>query len=182
MPVPEKLNTILRRAFELKASDVHLHSGARLSIRVNGELLERGEQPVPATAAEPLLLALLSAEDLEDVVALWLQVTVKCAVFTSTCKNDTKDVEGILVTLDEGNRIGFQVKSGESPIDRNKYATFDGKVYLFAASECYLGDHNDSCVYIQPDTIRQFVMANKKIMPGRVQQWINYVETVLRDS
>ncbi len=62
MPVPEKLNAILRRAFELKASDVHLHSGARLRLRVNGELLERGEQPVPAAAAEALLMGVLDDE------------------------------------------------------------------------------------------------------------------------
>jgi twitching motility protein PilT len=65
MPIPEKLNTILRRAFELKASDVHLHSGARLRVRVHGELEERGEQPVPAKVAESLLLALFNPEQRE---------------------------------------------------------------------------------------------------------------------
>lgn len=127
------------------------------------------------------ILTLLSSDDLEDVVAVWLQVTCKCVVFPSTCKTDTMAVECIFVTLDEGKRLGLQVKSGGTPINRNDYATFDGVAYLFAASGSYLGEHHANCVCLEPDTIRQFVMTNKRLMPGKVQRWINYVESTLRN-
>jgi len=63
-PVAAAANTlqrILARAVELKASDVHLHSGAPIQVRVHGKLLplesEGGSQPV-----EEILIEALTAE------------------------------------------------------------------------------------------------------------------------
>src|SRR5262249_53758582 len=55
------LQRILARAVELRASDVHLHSGAPIQVRINGKLMpldgEGGSQPV-----EKILLDALTAE------------------------------------------------------------------------------------------------------------------------
>lgn len=121
------------------------------------------------------LLKLLSDEDLEDVVALWIQLTHQCMIFPSTCKHDTIAVECIFVRREDGKRIGLQVKSGNTPINLDNYASFDGLVYLFAASENYLGTPHENCVCLKPEIIRQFVIENQKLMPERVRRWTEYV-------
>jgi hypothetical protein len=85
----------------------------------------------------------------------------------------------MLVSLDDGTRIGMQVKSGNVPVDRNAYGTFDGMVYLFAASGKYVGQPNPHCVCLEPDMIRKFLFENKRLMPGRIQRWIDYTQAIM---
>ena len=62
MPPSDKLANLLRKAADLKASDLHIHCGARLRLRINGQLIEKGEAEVTPAAAESLLAGLLDAE------------------------------------------------------------------------------------------------------------------------
>lgn len=128
------------------------------------------------------ILQLLSAEDLEDVAAVYLQVTRRCVVFPSTCKISTMAVECVFTTLDDGQRIGLQVKSAWTPINQDDYASFDGTAYLFAASGKYLGSPQPNYVCLAPDTIRSFVMENSRLMPGKSQRWIRYAESTRREA
>ncbi|HKQ97008.1 MAG TPA: type IV pilus twitching motility protein PilT, partial [Candidatus Polarisedimenticolia bacterium] len=52
----------LTRAVKTKASDLHIHSGAPIRLRLNGELTDDGEHAVPAAQAEAMLLAALTPE------------------------------------------------------------------------------------------------------------------------
>ena len=122
------------------------------------------------------IFSLISAADLEDVVAIYLQVTKGFVMFPSTCKTDTMTVECIFVSREDGTKIGVQVKSGKISLNRDAYGAFDGTVYLFAASGRYDGEPHAGCVCLEPDTIRKFVFENKPLMPGRIQRWIDYVE------
>jgi hypothetical protein len=146
-----------------------------------GELTREAFAPTPGMVAADIL-QLLSAEDLEDVAAVYLQVTFRCIMFPSTCKISTMAVECVFTTLEGGQRIGLQVKSGGSPINQDDYASFDGMVYLFAASGNYLGSPHPNCVCLTPDMIRSFVMENSRLMPGRIQRWIRYVELTRRQA
>lgn len=131
----------------------------------------------PMKVTETDILRLLSDEDLEDAVAIYLQVAERCVMFPSTCKKDTMAVECLFVSLDSGEKIGLQVKSGNYRLNLDEYASFKGKMYLFTASGNYLGQTQPNCTCLAPETLRSFVLQNKRLMPTRVQNWINYVET-----
>lgn len=91
------------------------------------------------------ILALISDADLEDVLAVYLQVVERCVMFASTCKRDTQFIEAMFARSD-GTRVGLQVKSGQSSLNRDDYAAFQGQVYLFAASGNYLGSDRPDCI------------------------------------
>lgn len=57
------LDRLLRDAVRAGASDVHVHAGARLRLRLHGRLIEVGESVVEAPEAERLVRGLLSAQD-----------------------------------------------------------------------------------------------------------------------
>lgn len=122
------------------------------------------------------ILNLLSPDDLEDVVAIYLQFEFRHILYPSTCKNDTAHVEFLLSSQD-GSRIGVQVKSGNIPLDRDAYRIFDGTVYLFAACGIYTGQESDNIVCLSPAVIREFVLKHRKLMPGRIQRWLDYADS-----
>jgi twitching motility protein PilT len=50
---------ILRRAVELGASDIHIHSGARLRYRLAGRLVDQDDEPLEPAQSEALALGLM---------------------------------------------------------------------------------------------------------------------------
>lgn len=85
-------------------------------------------------------------------------------------------VECMFVSLDDGAKIGLQVKSGNVPLNRDTYSKFEEMVYLFATSGKYIGEPNAHCECLAPDVIHKFIMDNKRLMPGRIQRWIDYAQ------
>ncbi|MEM6734423.1 MAG: ATPase, T2SS/T4P/T4SS family, partial [Myxococcota bacterium] len=55
----ERFLEILRRAVALGASDVHVHAGAPIGLRVNGNLVVKGS-PIPATESHKMLVSVLN--------------------------------------------------------------------------------------------------------------------------
>ncbi len=119
------------------------------------------------------ILRILSDKDLEDAVAIYIQVEHQCVMFPSTCKKNTPGVECLFASIENGKRIGMQVKGGGTPINQDDFTDFDGLVYLLAASANYSGHDHTHCERLQPDVIRAFILENKRIMPGRIQRWID---------
>jgi twitching motility protein PilT len=62
LEVPRALDRLLKYALSVGASDLHLHSGAPLKIRVNGRLTELNATPTPARTAEKLVEEILTPE------------------------------------------------------------------------------------------------------------------------
>lgn len=58
------LENLLRQTRDLEASDLHVHSGSSLRVRLNGELKE-SSQAIDRSIAEPLILGMLSSEQRE---------------------------------------------------------------------------------------------------------------------
>jgi twitching motility protein PilT len=58
----KRLDAMLTRAVERRASDLHVHAGAPVKLRLNGELLDDSQQPLPAPEAEAVLLGGLDVE------------------------------------------------------------------------------------------------------------------------
>ena len=57
-----QLEGILQHAVQLRASDIHFHSGAPITVRVNGDLQPINDSILTKEEAEPLLLAALGPE------------------------------------------------------------------------------------------------------------------------
>ena len=62
-----QLAEILRGAVEVGASDIHIHAGAPVKLRVNGALSSTGDMPLTAEQAEALTLATLEPAEQEEL-------------------------------------------------------------------------------------------------------------------
>jgi hypothetical protein len=129
------------------------------------ELCELDVFEVPHFAGD--LFALLSDEDLEDVVGIYLQER-GLRLISSSSKLSTPAYECLLKTQD-GKPVGVQVKSGDAPLDQNDYRMFPGDFYLFASCGVYTGESQPNVTCIPPKEIRDFIAKNFDILPGRVQ-------------
>jgi twitching motility protein PilT len=65
LEVPRALDRLLKYALSVGASDLHLHSGAPLKIRVNGRMTDLNGRPTPAHIAERLVEEILAPEQRE---------------------------------------------------------------------------------------------------------------------
>ncbi len=60
--VVSELHDILREAVELAASDVHMHSGTRLRMRIHGVLTVAGREPLSSPQVKEMLMPLLTTD------------------------------------------------------------------------------------------------------------------------
>ncbi|QBS36862.1 hypothetical protein E1B22_02135 [Thermaerobacter sp. FW80] len=125
--------------------------------------------------------ALLSDEDCEDLVAIYLQVERDFVIVPSTCKRDTAGYEYVLVHRHTGQRAVVQVKSGDTPATAMSVQDPGTKVFLFAASGSYGGDCS-GCVCLDPNEVRDFALEKTQILPRRIQAWIEEWRRLSRSS
>jgi len=64
-----RLDALLARAVQMKASDLHIHSGSPVQLRLNGDMVAEEGGPLPSAEAEAMLLAALTAEQRADFEA-----------------------------------------------------------------------------------------------------------------
>jgi twitching motility protein PilT len=64
MPVSAQLTTLLQKAAQQRASDVHLHAGAKVRFRINGQFQEKGSSELPGNAVQSLIKGGLNTEQL----------------------------------------------------------------------------------------------------------------------
>ena len=57
------LNRILAKAMQLHASDVHIHTGVQIQMRIGGRLLKANSPPLEAAQSESMILQILTPED-----------------------------------------------------------------------------------------------------------------------
>jgi twitching motility protein PilT len=67
LEVPRALDRLLKYALSVGASDLHLHSGAPLKIRVNGRMADLNGAPTAARTAEKLVDEILTPEQRESL-------------------------------------------------------------------------------------------------------------------
>lgn len=116
---------------------------------------------------------LLSAEDIEDIIGLYLQIEKNLYVYTSTCKKDTSLIEFQLIDC-KGNLYGVQVKSGDTNINADEYFDLSKKmkIFLFAAND----DINNIEKYrnmerITSKEITLFIEKYLDILPEKIKFW-----------
>ena len=93
------LYAVLRQAVETGASDVHIHSGAPLALRVRGELVEQGDGPIDRKRGEATVLAAMTDEE-REIFANAGEVDFCCTVpqvgrFRSNAYRQLHGVDGV---------------------------------------------------------------------------------------
>lgn len=118
------------------------------------------------------IFALLSADDCEDALAIYLQVIHDYHIVPSSCKNDTMTYEYELKHRKTGKSAVVQVKSGETSLNIDDYSKLDTDIYLFATSGQYYGNAKPNITTIAPEVIRNFLYKHTHLLPDKMKIWI----------
>lgn len=114
---------------------------------------------------------LISSDDCEDVVALYLQVKKDYFLIPSTCKNNTLGYEFILKHRQTKKTAAVQVKQGCVDLDDTLSKSAD-LVFLFS-TEGRVEANKENIVPLNKEELYQFVLSNKDILPAKILYWFN---------
>lgn len=124
------------------------------------------------------LFSLLSPEDIEDVVGIYLQITRGYFLIPSSRrrKNDTISYEYELVNK-RGEKAFVQVKSGNVTINPDDYKdSSEGKYFLFSPAGYNYDVKNKSVETLSRNDIEGFLREYEDIMPFNIKVWIDYIK------
>ena len=119
----------------------------------------------------PDVFSLMSSEDCEDVVALYME-SHGYLLLPSTCKLATSAYEWVMFHRDSGNRAAAQVKNGYADLNIEDYAGFPGSVYLFTSKGRYVGASAANVDCLSADRLREFMRQHETLLPERIKVWI----------
>jgi hypothetical protein len=91
----------------------------------------------------PDIFMMLDDEETEDLVFLYLQ-SKGWYVVPHSRKGDSMTFEYLCVNPLNGKIAGTQVKTGNTPLNRDDYYRFREKVFLFQPNDLYLGIGTDN--------------------------------------
>ncbi len=114
-----------------------------------------------------------SADDIEEIVGLYLQVKSNLYVYTSTNKRSTEKIEFELVD-EKGNVYGVQVKSGGVSLDGKDYEekSKEMKIFLFATNNKVYNTNDLNIIHIPVPEVTKFIKEYKHILPKRISHWL----------
>lgn len=130
------------------------------------------------------ILSLLSSEDLEDLVGLYLQTEKGMLIVPSTrCKRDsTIAYEYEMVDRKTGEQAYVQVKSGKTTLDPTEYYQSKGKFFLFASGnyDCESSKPHVTC--IDTEEMREYIASHRNLLPRSICTWVDYVDKHMQDT
>lgn len=132
---------------------------------------------LPSLTSSDDLFSLVSAEDCEDIVGLYLQEK-GYRLIPSSCKADTAAYEFVLKHVESGRSAVAQVKQGSVDLVPAEYSAMPGEVYLFTSHGSYVGAPANDVYCIDPKELLNFVMINRRFMSDRIKTWITIMETL----
>ena len=121
------------------------------------------------------LFALISSEDCEDIVGIYLQEKHDYRLIPSSCKRDTLKTEFVLKTAQ--GKAHVQVKQGDADLDMGEFkhdSSNPCEWFLFTTNGRYVGTGHDHLHCIEPNDMRDFALANRELMSNRVQTFIDF--------
>ena len=118
------------------------------------------------------VFSLLSTDDCEDALAIYLQVHHGYLIIPSSCKDDTMTYEFELKSRTTGKSAVVQVKSGWTTLNLDDYATLDTDIYLFATCGQYNGSPKSNITTIDTEKIRTFLYEQTNLLPKKMKVWI----------
>ena len=129
------------------------------------------------------LFTLISAEDCEDVVGIYLQEE-GYRLIPSSCKSSTSRYEFVLKNRETGRRAVVQVKQGQIDLNREEYGdAFEGDdVFLFTTHGNYVGAERANAHCLGPGEMRDFVLANRGVLSERLNRWIDFLRGNVKET
>jgi len=118
------------------------------------------------------LFDLLSSDDCEDALAIYLQEKYGYYLIPSSCKRDTMGYEYVLINAKTGKSAVAQVKSGNVPLNIDDYSEKEMDVYLFATNGKYYGTPKENVITIDPETIRKFLYEQTHLLSAKMKVWV----------
>lgn len=118
------------------------------------------------------IFSLLSPDDCEDALAIYLQVTHDYLVIPSSCKGSTMTYEFELKHRITGKTAVVQVKSGWTRLNRDDYKSLETDVYLFATCGEYVGTTQANIITIDPGIVRTFLFEQTHLLPEKMKLWV----------
>ena len=124
------------------------------------------------------LFSLISTDDCEDIVGIYLQEEHGYRLIPSSCKRDTVKTEFVLKGAD-GRRVNVQVKQGSVPLELKNFEYHPEdpcEWFLFQTEGNYHGEGDEGLRCLSPNEMCDFAFANRNIMSDRVRTFIDFCE------
>lgn len=120
---------------------------------------------------------ILSAEAIEELVLLYLQIEKGYHIFSSTVKYAFSTFECQMVD-NNGNKAYPQVKSGSVALNADDYMNVfkydpDANVYLFSTSENYTKNNCKNIYFLYIPELEKFIRNHKSVLPLLTYNWID---------
>lgn len=157
---------IPRRTMQRIAND----SCVRFSQYLWNQLSSTEDYKIPQNG-QVKLYSMLSSEDCEDVLAIYLQMQGWLLIPNSR-KADTMAYEYFLKHRTTHEIAVVQVKTGNTPLDPTPWAKRNARVFLFQSEGRYTGKSSDRVECIQPDTLESFMRNNRELMTRSILHWL----------
>lgn len=121
--------------------------------------------------------SVLSAESIEELVLLYLQVEKGFHIYSSTVKYAFPVFECQMVN-NKGIKCYPQVKSGNVSLNANDYVDVlrmdpNAEIYLFSTSETYTSNECKNVVFLYKNEIESFIRTYKDVLPELTYNWID---------
>jgi hypothetical protein len=127
-------------------------------------------QVVAPRADSTDLFSLISSEDCEDVISIYLQVQ-GWIIYPAQRKGDTIAYEFVLRHRDDFREAVVQVKTGWSPVDLDTLPSSVDVAFAFQPNGQYSG-RNSKAVIIHREEVLDFLQGNPGLIPPAVQFWL----------
>lgn len=124
------------------------------------------------------IYSLLSPDDCENVIGLYLQKEIGYYIIPKTNRLDTVKYEFVLKHKDSGEKAIVQVKSGNVPLNIDSFKGIADKVFLFTTEGSYEGVLNESIEVLNKDNVEEFIFNNIKIMPDVIKRWVEFIKKI----
>ena len=126
----------------------------------------------PEPLPEQDIFALLSPNDCEDAVGIYLQIKKNYLMVPSSCKADTSGYEYELIHRESKERAVVQVKKGEADLNQDDYKSIEETVYLFTTNGRYLGVERKNMICLKPSEIKEFLYEYQEYLPTKIRFWV----------
>src|SRR5699024_3675297 len=122
------------------------------------------------------IYSLLSSDDCEDIVGIYLQLKHNYMIVPSSCKSDTMFYEFVLLNRNTHLPATVQVKNGKVNLHIDEYINeHEEDVYLFTTIGDYIGEKKSYIHCLCPEKLRRFIFYHADALPKKVQVWIEFV-------
>jgi len=156
---------VIRRAFAGSFGTVSPIVTSAVNAIEAAEIFLDLRQPIPNGD----LFAVTGPEDLEDLVALYLQEQ-DWLVFPSTAKTSMANYEFVLVNQETGERGAVQVKSGNVDyLEQHVAQDFDVFFVFLANPSAVIASEDERVRRIDQSKVEQFARQNWRLLPRRLQ-------------